>query len=84
MLWNIRTGDRTPVPTDGPLTDVNAHGWAVMSEGRLFRDGAIVALPVESGETAYPQGVSDGGLIVGSVSTGPRESARVEPATWRC
>lgn len=84
MLWNIRTGVRTPVPTDGPLNSVNSSGWTVMTGGRLFRDGAIIALPGGPGERIYPRAVSDSGLVVGAVATGSEASERVGPRTWQC
>ncbi|MCW3838633.1 hypothetical protein ONA70_00775 [Micromonospora yasonensis] len=82
-LWNLRTGEVSQLPTDGPGESVNASGWVVAS-GAVLRDGAPIELPVPSGQTGLAAAVSDTGLVVGHARTSGGDNRNLGPRVWRC
>ena len=84
VLWNLRTGVVTTVPEVGPGLRVNGSGW-VTAWGKLFREGAQVALPTAQGHRADAQDVSDNGLVVGGEQAMVgKEEVSLGPRVWQC
>ncbi|MBU2669616.1 hypothetical protein KOI35_39510 [Actinoplanes bogorensis] len=81
-LWNLRTGQFTQLPGNGPADDVNSTG-VVVAAGQVIRDGKPVKLPVPAGEEASARAVSDTGLVVGHTQ-GRNDDERGDPRVWQC
>jgi len=82
-LWNLRTGALTQLPTYGAKA-VNSSGWAI-TDTNLVRDGQLVDLGVTSEQFVRLEGISDSGLLVGSLFTKtPNDHVNVGPRVWQC
>jgi hypothetical protein len=82
-LWNLRTGALTQLPTYGTKA-VNSSGWAI-TDTNLVREGVLVDLGISSEQFVRLEGISDSGLLVGSLFTKtPSDLVNVGPRVWQC
>jgi len=81
-LWNIKTGALTMLPGGGVSTAVNASGLVISENFRLLRAGGPAPqLPQPAaGSRNYATGLSDTGLVVGTVTSDANSVAM----TWTC
>jgi hypothetical protein len=80
-LWNLKTGAVTLLP-GGVSTAVSSSGLVISENSQLVRaDGPAPQLPAPpSGGRNYATGLSDTGLVVGSVNDKSNSTAM----TWTC